>query len=126
MICKRCNFNLEPKEFNKNASSKNGFSSYCSKCCRDVQKAFYLKNTQQNSTFKLLGYDTYKLKQRIECQFKPGMSWKNYGTWHIDHKKPISKFDEKTSINMINMLCNLQPLWKEENLRKSNKFEPVG
>ena len=35
-------------------------------------------------------------------------------------------FGEKTSVNIINMLCNLQPLWREENLRKSNKFKPVG
>jgi len=81
---------------------------------------------KQNSTFILLGYDTDKLKKRIECQFKSGMSWKNYGDWHIDHKKPISKFGEKTSVNIINMLCNLQPLWRKENLRKSNKFKPVG
>lgn len=182
MICKRCNFDLELTEFNKNSSSKNGLSTYCSKCSRDYQKEFYKKNTQrvldrkekyrktseyadkaksweeryskirkikgktfrtkfggvlrdilrrclnyqgikkQNSTFNLLGYDTDKLKQRIECQFKPGMSWENYGKWHIDHKKPISKFQLQTSVSIINMLCNLQPLWKEENLKKSNKF----
>jgi len=25
--------------------------------------------------------------------------------------------------NIINALCNLQPLWAEENLKKSNKFK---
>ena len=67
-------------------------------------------------------HNTEKLKQRIECQFKTGMSWENYGDWHIDHKKPISKFGDKSSVSVINMLCNLQPLWKKENLSKSNKF----
>jgi outer membrane receptor for monomeric catechols len=77
---------------------------------------------KETNTFKLLGYDTIKLKQRIEIQFKNGMSWDNYGKWHIDHKKPISKFKEGTNINIINALSNLQPLWAKENLSKGNKF----
>ena len=50
------------------------------------------------------------------------MSWENYGEWHIDHKKPISKFDKKTNLKIINSLCNLQPLWAKDNLSKGNKF----
>ena len=73
-------------------------------------------------TFDMLGYDTKKLKQRIECQFKDGMSWNNHGDWHIDHKKPITKFDKSTELRIINCLSNLQPLWKIENLSKGNKF----
>ena len=72
--------------------------------------------------FEILGYDTAKLKNRIECQFKDGMSWNNYGDWHIDHKKPISKFDKTIDAKIINSLCNLQPLWAKENLLKSNRF----
>lgn len=74
------------------------------------------------STFDLLGYDTYKLKQRIECQFKEGMGWDNYGEWHIDHKKQICKFDKEAKISTINSLSNLQPLWANENLSKGGKF----
>lgn len=71
-----------------------------------------------------LGYESKDLRKRIEFQFKDGMSWENYGEWHIDHKKPISRFIEQgiTDLSKINMLCNLQPLWARDNIIKSNKF----
>jgi hypothetical protein len=50
------------------------------------------------------------------------MSWSNYGRWHIDHKKPISKFKDGSNISVINALSNLQPLWAKDNLSKGNKF----
>ena len=50
------------------------------------------------------------------------MSWDNYGEWHIDHKKPISAFHKDTPPHIINSLCNLQPLWEIDNLKKSNKY----
>jgi hypothetical protein len=68
------------------------------------------------------GYSPKQLIQRIECQFKDGMSWENRNKWHIDHKKPISKFSINTSMKTINMLSNLQPIWKTDNLSKGNKF----
>ena len=77
---------------------------------------------KKDSTYKLLGYTYIQLKHRIECQFKPGMSWDNYGKWHIDHKKPISKFKKEASIKMVNSLCNLQPMWAKENLNKGSKL----
>lgn len=71
---------------------------------------------------KLVGYTLLDLKKHLEKKFKPGMSWDNYGKWHIDHKKPIDKF------NIISVDCedfkkcwsleNLQPLWADENLSK--------
>ena len=50
------------------------------------------------------------------------MSWDNHGEWHIDHIKPISKFSFDDDIKIINGLNNLQPLWKKDNLIKSNKY----
>jgi hypothetical protein len=80
------------------------------------------KQKKNGSTSSILGYDFNKFKERIEFNFKEGMSWSNYGKWHIDHKKPISKFNENTPANIVNALCNLQPLWAAENLFKGNKF----
>jgi hypothetical protein len=73
------------------------------------------------TTFDILGYTPENLKKRIECQFKDGMSWNNYGEWEIDHKKPVAIFSNYEYRN-INMLCNLQPLWKEENRKKRDNF----
>ena len=74
---------------------------------------------------EVVGYSLDELKSHLEKQFQPGMTWDNYGKWHIDHIKPISSFN----INGINSddfkkcwsLNNLQPLWAKDNLQKGNK-----
>lgn len=73
-----------------------------------------------------LGYSAAQLRDRISCQFKPGMSWANHGDWHIDHKKPIAEFLRQgiTDPSIINMLCNLQPLWAAENIVKRGGWPP--
>lgn len=70
-----------------------------------------------------LPYTVDQLVLRIECQFKPGMSWANYGAWEIDHKIPVRRFTERgeTRAHVINALCNLQPLWLSENRSKGAK-----
>lgn len=84
---------------------------------------------KSGNTFHQLGYTPEQLKQRIECQFKRGMSWDNYGrdTWHIDHKKPVLAFFNQgvTDPRTINALANLQPLWAHENVSKGWSW-PVG
>lgn len=75
-----------------------------------------------DKTQSILGYTYEQLKQRIESQFKTGMNWENYGKWHIDHKKPVSLFKVGTNPRIINALCNLQPMWAIDNIKKSNKY----
>jgi hypothetical protein len=74
----------------------------------------------------LLGYTLEDLKQHLENQFKEGMSWDNYGEWHIDHIIPISWFEFKSyndsEFKQCWALTNLQPLWAEENISKNNKY----
>ena len=76
---------------------------------------------------ELVGYNCQQLMEYLEKQFRPGMTWDNYGEWHIDHKIPISAFNF-TDVNHVDFkrcwdLKNLQPLWAEENIKKSNKLE---
>jgi|SRR3989304_7237808 len=83
-------------------------------------------NWKNGKTIDLLGCTIDELKIYLENQFKPGMSWDNYGLygWHIDHIKPCAKFDlldPKQQKDCFNYK-NLQPLWAEENLRKSAQF----
>jgi hypothetical protein len=52
------------------------------------------------------------------------MSWENYGKWHVDHIKPLISFDltdRKQFLEACNFI-NLQPLWAEDNLHKSDKL----
>lgn len=67
-----------------------------------------------------LGYSPEMLKARIEMNFKPGMTWDNYGEWHVDHRIPVARLIRKGVTNpaIINCLANLAPLWAEDNLRK--------
>jgi len=67
---------------------------------------------------RAIGVDWKIAKSHIERQFEKGMSWSNYGEWHIDHIIPLAS--AKTEAELIK-LChyrNLQPLWAEENRRK--------
>ena len=66
-----------------------------------------------------------ELKTHLEKQFKEGMSWDNYGKWHIDHVRPRATFTivsfEDSSFKECWALSNLQPLWADENSRKQPK-----
>ncbi len=59
--------------------------------------------------------------KHLEAQFIPGMTWSNYGRWHIDHRKPILEFEFKSyrdpAFQECWALANLRPLWAAENIR---------
>jgi len=71
-----------------------------------------------------LPYTSKDLKQRMEAQFKDGMTWSNHGEWEIDHKIPVSLFLKRgvKCPKIINALSNLQPLWKKDNREKNNRW----
>lgn len=76
-------------------------------------------------TMELLGCSIEYLKEHLEKQFKSGMSWDNYGEWHVDHIRPLTSFD-LTDAEQQGIACNyknLQPLWARDNLSKGNKYE---
>ena len=78
------------------------------------------------STMFLIGCEIDYLMYHIQNRFKLGMNWDNHGRmgWHIDHIKPCAKFDlskESEQQKCFNYK-NLQPLWAEENMKKSDKY----
>jgi len=83
----------------------------------------FVKGKNANSSFEFVGCSIDELKKHLSSQFTEGMSWKNYGEWHIDHIKPCSSFD--LSIEEQQHKCfhysNLQPLWAKDNLKKGAK-----
>lgn len=87
-----------------------------------------LKNAKRvGSPIKDLGCTLEELKVYIESKFVEGMTWENHGQWHIDHIRPLSSFDltNKEQFLQACHFANLQPLWAEENLRKSDKYEEI-
>jgi len=52
------------------------------------------------------------------------MNWENQGTyWHMDHIIPISSAQTDEDVYRLNHYTNFQPLYWEDNLKKSNKIE---
>lgn len=62
-------------------------------------------------TIDMLGYSAEDLKNHLESLFTEGMSWDNYGEWHIDHIQPLITFDVETPQSIVNALSNLRPMW---------------
>ena len=87
------------------------------------------------SITKLIGCSKEELKKHLEKKFYPHpltgekMSWKNHtrNGWHVDHITPMDHFkkEDLTKIETqkkIMHFTNLQPMWSEENQKKSNKI----
>jgi len=76
-------------------------------------------------TFVLLGYGREQLRTHLERQFADGMSWANYGTWHVDHIVPLAAFEYQSpadeEFRAAWALSNLRPLWAEKNIAKGAK-----
>lgn len=81
--------------------------------------------TKRGSTFELLGYTPNELKEHIEKQFLPGMTWENRGDWQIDHIIPISTAETEADVIALNQLANLRPLWATENNKKRARVETL-
>lgn len=85
---------------------------------RNFLKSKNIKKT--NKTFTIVGCSPEFLKDYLEKQFIYGMSWDNYGKWHIDHIIPLSSAKNEEDSYKLCHYTNLQPLWAKDNLIKSN------
>jgi len=93
---------------------------HCRNRIRNALKASGLR--RRGTTQSMLGCTVVFLKSHLESKFKDGMNWGNYGYygWHIDHIKPLSSAKTIEEIEALCHYTNLQPLWANENLKKSN------
>ena len=80
------------------------------------------KMLKRKNALNLVGCSVQELKEHVEKQWLPGMSWDNHTNngWHIDHIMPCNTFD-LTDIEQ-QKLCfhysNLRPLWAADNLSR--------
>jgi hypothetical protein len=82
-------------------------------------------NIERNHEYMtLIGCNAEDLKEHLQKQLKDNMTFENYGEWEIDHIKPISLFNLNNENELFECFnyTNLQPLWKLDNIKKSNKF----
>lgn len=77
---------------------------------------------KSNHSINLLGCSIVELKTHLEAKFTEGMSWENYGEWHVDHIIPCASFENLGTCPKQQRKCfhysNLQPLWAEDNRQK--------
>jgi len=91
-----------------------------------IYKVLLKQNINKKYTYlELLGCDLLEFELDLISKFKDGMILENYGEWEIDHIKPISLFNLNNDTELFECCnyTNLQPLWKKENILKSNKCE---
>ena len=81
-------------------------------------------NFKSSSVMKLIGCTIQELRDYLEKRFVDGMTWENYGEWHIDHIKPCASFDLSDPKQQQECFhySNLQPLWGIDNLKKADKI----
>src|ERR1035437_3861054 len=140
--CKKCKEDNFDKE-NRRKYIKKWTKKYNDKNPHKMAWRNLLKHTlerlgqpKEGKTIDLLGYSAINLRDYITALLTDGMSWDNYGEWHIDHIKPVSLFPKDTHPNIVNNLNNLQPLWAttreingiiyEGNYNKGNKYVEKG
>ncbi len=105
---------------------KSKLKNYLSSCIGSAIRKSLKGNKKGRSWENLVGYSVEDLQKHIEKQFKLGMTWENYGKWHIDHIIPKDVFNfscpEDIDFRHCWALKNLQPLWALENIFKHNKL----
>lgn len=89
-----------------------------------VSQAVKNKAQKAAGTSELVGCSIAQLIRHLEIQFQPGMTWDNYGDWHIDHIRPCASFDFSNPEHQRACFhySNLQPLWARDNLTKGDSI----
>ena len=84
-----------------------------------ITNAGFKKNSK---THKILNCSFEEFMLHLEKQFNSGITWENYGKWHLDHIVPVSLASTEEEIIKLNHYKNFQPMWGPENESKSNKI----
>jgi hypothetical protein len=103
------------RQNNINERIKHNIRVRINKALKDINKS--------GSAVEELGCSFDYFKEHISSQFQEGMTWDNYGEWHIDHIKPLDSFD-LSDLDEFKEACNyknLRPLWAKDNLSKGSK-----
>lgn len=117
---KRIRQKLVQKRYQNKRTKEDLFYKLARRLRNRLYYALKNKTWKKNTHFaEYIGCSPQELVAHIEAQFQPGMTWDNYGAWHIDHVRPLVS---ATSPEELYKLChhtNLQPLWAPDNLRKN-------
>jgi membrane-associated HD superfamily phosphohydrolase len=115
------------RDYERNRKARDPLYKLISNFRTAIYQVLKESNVEKNGHyFDVLQYSPEELIVHLENQFKDDMTWENYGVWHVDHKLPITSFDIQEIGDEEFMKCwcldNLQPMWGDENIKKSNKL----
>jgi len=91
---------------------------------KNMGSRIYLALKNKGKTMDLIGFSKEELVKHLESKFTEGMTWENYGEWHVDHIRPCASFNLEVPEEQKKCFhwTNLQPLWAQDNLRKGAKI----
>jgi hypothetical protein len=90
---------------------------------RNISMSFKF-GKKPKKTELILGCTISEFRKYIEQKFQDGMNWENNGRngWHLDHIIPLATAKTTEEVLRLNHFTNFQPLWEEDNLKKSDKL----
>ena len=103
-------------------------SALWGRCSGRIVNAIGTEARAGRSTAELLGCSKEEFYYHIEAQFTGGMRWDRIAEIDIDHRIPIAypgvAGGPPTLAEIISRLDhrNCQPLWREDNIRKGNRW----
>ena len=117
----------QKRKYEKNRKDNDPFYKLCCYTRTAVYTCLKERSVDKYSnTFDMLPYTLEELISHLENNFTEGMTWENYGEWHVDHIKPMASFTfdsvDDESFNECWSLSNLQPLWAKDNLSKGSNI----
>ena len=121
------NIRKTKRDYERNRKSRDPLYKLISNFRTAIYQVLKESNVEKNKHyFDILQYTPEQLITHLELKFKDTMTWDNYGEWHVDHKLPITHFNIQEMGDSEFMKCwsldNLQPMWGDENIKKSNKL----
>lgn len=122
-LLRKLGLNTYEKEWRKNYVKQKRLSDPNFKLRMNLRHRIYLalkENQKISSSSELLGCGIQEFRTYIQNRFREGMTWENYGQWHIDHIKPCVNFNlsDPNQQKECFHFSNLQPLWAKDNLTK--------
>jgi hypothetical protein len=115
------------RDYERNRKARDPLYKLISNFRTAIYQVLKESNVEKNKHyFDILQYTPEQLITHLENKFTDKMTWDNYGEWHVDHKLPITHFNISEMGDSESMKCwsldNLQPMWGDENIKKSNKL----
>ena len=70
-------------------------------------------SVKEETVEKLFYIDKQGFMDHLENLFEPGMSWDNYGAWHLDHITDLGNFNvlNDRELRKANHYKNIRPMW---------------